>query len=225
MIRQTQYQNLMFMIKNDWFADTNLSLKKYIEKYKHPIQIGTRLSDLVRSGYLVSTPLWKWRNVWTLTQKGIDWNWEELIIKRSWKVKKTRAESEVKKECKDYPYPTSLSYSAKGYKVDHNVKHWDYVHIDQESMTIKKTRAESEINKECKVFNMDILHNAQKKLKEGNNKPTHIRTEEWKYTLENFKHMSWTFSSDTLDKATELLRTNNWKPKHTFREHVKSLLF
>ena len=101
MTRQNQYQNLMKMVHLNGMIDTNNWQKEYIWLYQEPIQIGTRLGDLCRNGYLVSTPLWKKRNVWTLTQKGIDWNWEELIIKQYTKVKKTRAESEVKKECKD----------------------------------------------------------------------------------------------------------------------------
>lgn len=101
MTRQNQYYNLMTMIQRDGMIDTNNWQKEYIWQYHEPIQIGTRLGDLCRSGYLTSTTIWKWRNVWTLTQKGIDWNGEELIIKQYPKVKKTRAESEVKTQCKD----------------------------------------------------------------------------------------------------------------------------
>ena len=102
MTRQNQYYNLMKMIQRDGMIDTNNWQKEYIWQYHEPIQIGTRLGDLCRSGYLTSTTIWKWRNVWTLTQKGIDWNGEELIIKQYPKVKKTRAESEVKQEAKTY---------------------------------------------------------------------------------------------------------------------------
>lgn len=91
----------MKMIQRDGMIDTNNWQKEYIWQYHEPIQIGTRLWDLCRSWYLTSTTIWKWRNVWTLTQKGIDWNEEELIIKQYPKVKKTKAESEVKVQCKD----------------------------------------------------------------------------------------------------------------------------
>ena len=101
MTRQNQYYNLMKMIQRDGMIDTNNWQKEYIWQYHEPIQIGTRLWDLCRSWYLTSTTIWKWRNVWTLTQKGIDWNEEELIIKQYPKVKKTKAESEVKVQCKD----------------------------------------------------------------------------------------------------------------------------
>ena len=90
----------MKMIQRDGMIDTNNWQKEYIWQYHEPIQIGTRLGDLCRSGYLTSTTIWKWRNVWTLTQKGIDWNGEELIIKQYPKVKKTRAESESKVDSK-----------------------------------------------------------------------------------------------------------------------------
>lgn len=90
----------MKMIQRDGMIDTNNWQKEYIWQYHEPIQIGTRLCELVKSGYLVSNQ-WKKYNYYTLTQKGIDWNWEELIIKQYPKVKKTRAESEVKAECRD----------------------------------------------------------------------------------------------------------------------------
>lgn len=90
----------MKMIQANGMIDTNNWQKDYIWQYHEPIQIGTRLCEMVKSGYLVSNQ-WKKYNYYTLTDKGIDWNGEELIIKQYPKIKKTRAESEVKEECKE----------------------------------------------------------------------------------------------------------------------------
>lgn len=106
MMRENQYINLMKMVQKDGMIDTNNGQLQYVELYKRPIQIGTRLWYLVRSWYLISTDVWKWYCVYTLTQKGIDWEeWQPLIIKNYPKVKKTRAESEAKQLCQEYTPP------------------------------------------------------------------------------------------------------------------------
>lgn len=89
------------MVQANGMIDTNNWQKEYIWQYHEPIQIGTRLCELVKSGYLISNQ-WKKYKYYTLTQKGIDWkDWEELVIKQYPKIKKTKAESEVKSQCKD----------------------------------------------------------------------------------------------------------------------------
>ena len=89
----------MKMIQANGMIDTNNWQKDYIWQYHEPIPIGTRLCEMVKSGYLVSNQ-WKKYNYYTLTDKGIDWNGEELIIKQYPKIKKTRAESEAKVDSK-----------------------------------------------------------------------------------------------------------------------------
>jgi len=83
---------------------------------------------------------------------------------------------------------------------------------------IKKVRAESEVKSENKVFNMAILNEAQEKLLQ-NEEPTHIRTSEWKLTIEEYENKL------SEEKNTELINTNKWTPKHSLREHIKSLFF
>ena len=106
MSRATQYINLMNMVHSNAMIDTNPWLKDYMELYKEPIQIGTRLCELVRSWYLESTILENGRAIYTLTQRGIDWKGEQLVmyykkVSPDKKPRKNKEESIVKKECKD----------------------------------------------------------------------------------------------------------------------------
>ena len=92
------------MVHSNAMIDTNQWLKDYIELYKEPIQIGTRLCELVRSWYLESTILENGRAIYTLTQRGIDWKGEQLVMYYKKvspdRIRSVRAESEVKSENK-----------------------------------------------------------------------------------------------------------------------------
>jgi len=134
-----QHIDLMKTIQEEWMITTDHPIKMYM-------QIWTRLCELVRSWYLESTILENGRAIYTLTQRGIDWKGEQLVM-----------------------YYKKVSPDKKP----------------------RKSKEESLVKNECIWLNTEIYRN----------------------------------NHTAFDKRTELINTNNWTPKHSLREHIKSLLF
>jgi len=92
-----QHIDLMKTIQEKWMITTDHPIKMYM-------QIWTRLCELVRSWYLESTILENGRAIYTLTQRGIDWKGEQLVMYYKKvspdRIRSVRAESEVKSENK-----------------------------------------------------------------------------------------------------------------------------
>jgi len=92
-----QHIDLMKTIQEEWMITTDHPIKMYM-------QIWTRLCELVRSWYLESTILENGRAIYTLTQRGIDWKGEQLVMYYKKvspdKIRSVRAESEIKSENK-----------------------------------------------------------------------------------------------------------------------------
>ena len=131
MTRQNQYKNLMLLFKELWTLDTDKAQREYIARHWHPIQIGTRIWYLVRSWYLVKFDEKYKLKQYALSMKGQDWKELDHIYivksKKEDKVRVSREESEVIKECKEINFPTT-------------VKEWDVINVEMKNWKITKTQ-------------------------------------------------------------------------------------